>query len=285
MTELETPPQLAAAMEGSGDNIVDIANAVLAAQGSDYQIAQVEFITDDPDAASSNIIIASDRGNKRLAIDFIPDDPRRGGADGDPNTIDTWIDQVDGNSNGVAEPGTTAAIASAMTSWDDQRCSDLSTSVIPVPADLGLVQFIFGFGGGLAVSDLMHAGWLPGAFFDLLAPGGSSFILGATFTLTFTTGDLDGDGQADLAAREIYYNDAYTWSTSGGGVDVESIALHEAGHGLSQAHFGKVFIGKNGKLHFAPRAVMNAVYSGVSRSITGTDRGGHCGLWGSWPNN
>ncbi len=64
------------------------------------------------------------------------------------------------------------------------------------------------------------------------------------------------------------------------------MALHEAGHGLSQAHFGKAFrSGGNGKLHFSPRAVMNATYSGVQTSIDQTDNAGHCSNWASWPNN
>jgi hypothetical protein len=57
------------------------------------------------------------------------------------------------------------------------------------------------------------------------------------------------------------------------------------GHGLSQDHFGKIFRTKNGKLHFAPLAVMNAVYYDVQQELKGTDVGGHCSIWGSWPNN
>jgi hypothetical protein len=58
------------------------------------------------------------------------------------------------------------------------------------------------------------------------------------------------------------------------------------GHGFGQAHFGAAFqTGANDKLHFAPRAVMNAAYSGVQQSLTGTDRGGFCSMYGSWPNN
>lgn len=269
--------------------IVDHANQLLAVQGSDYRIAYVEYITTtDAELASENVIIARDLGNKRLDFDFIPNDPRRGGLDGDPNTIDVLIDQTQGaTAGGVMEAATTGAITAAMNTWNGRSCSALGMNILPVGLDLGLVQAALGFGGGIAVPDLMHAGWLPGAFFDLLAPGGSGFILGATFTLTFNSGDLDGNGLPDLAAREIYYNDAFNWSTNGaGGADVETIALHEAGHGLSQAHFGTIFLNPNsGKVVFAPRAVMNAVYSGVNRRLTGTDNGGHCGIWGSWPQN
>lgn len=94
---------------------------------------------------------------------------------------------------------------------------------------------------------------------------------------------------------EIYYNNAFLWSTSAPEwndeeFDVETIVLHEVGHGLSQAHFGKVFFDGYGKklptlrhLHFAPRAVMNAVYWDTHRELLGSDVAGHCSIWATWP--
>ncbi len=290
MTEVDAP-SLTAAMDAHEGNIVDAANSMLEAQGSAYRIAQAEFITNDPQAASKNIIIARDLGNKRLSLDFIPDDPRRTDLDNDPHTIDVWVDQTQGaTASGLTEPETTTSIAAAMSTWDGQRCSDLGMNFAAVPANLGLVEaIVFGFPTAITVSDVMHAGWLPPAFFNAIAPGGANFILGVTFTLVFTMGDLDGDGQPDLSSREIYYNDNFVWNTTGapGGADVETIALHEAGHALSQGHFGTIRVNANtGNVQFSPRAVMNAVYfGGAQRQLAGTDRGGHCGLWGSWPNN
>ena len=277
------------AMVQMDDNLVDQANDLLAAAESEYRIAYAELLTAEPTGGeeSANIIIARDVGNKRLDLNFIPNDPRRTGFDGDPNTIDTYIDVTQGSTaSGLSAGQTTQAIARAMTTWDDQRCSELGMNLIGAPVDLGLVSAILGFGGGAVTSDIMHAGWLPGSFFDLLRPNGSQSILGVTFTLTFTAGDLDGNGLPDLGAREIYYNDAFRWADDGSSnIDVETVALHEAGHALSQAHFGKIFINtKSGKVVFSPRAVMNASYSGVNPTLEGTDRAGHCGNWGSWPN-
>ena len=83
-------------------------------------------------------------------------------------------------------------------------------------------------------------------FFNQVAPGGGDFILAVTFTIIFTDEngnpvDTDNNKKADVAWREIYYNDAFSWN-DGSAYDVETIALHEAGHGLSQDHFGKAFL-------------------------------------------
>lgn len=278
----------AARVAAADGNVVDAANAVLESRDSEYRVAYAEYITHPSSGELGQVIFASDRGNKQLDLQFLPDDPRRSGFDGDPNTIEFLVDVGEGaTTSGLSSVETTNAIARGMNTWDAETCSDLGVSVLPIVGfDLGLVQDALGFGGGAAGSDIMHAGWLPPAFFDLVRPDGGSAILGITFTLTFVQGDLDGNGEPDLGAREIYYNDGFSWADDGvSHVDVETVALHEAGHGLSQAHFGRIFgTLSNGKIHFAPRAVMNAGYSGVQRSLTGTDEGGHCSLWGSWPN-
>jgi hypothetical protein len=83
----------------------------------------------------------------------------------------------------------------------------------------------------------------------------------------------------------VSYNDLFTWQINGD-IDVETVALHEAGHGLSQDHFGKAFVtSSNGKLHFAPLAVMNAGYTGIRHTIDQADLAGHCSIWAQWPNN
>jgi len=156
------------------------------------------------------------------------------------------------------------------------------------------VQDALGFGGNPDLFvDVMHSGFLPGAFFDLVEPGGSNFILGATFSFWWVdsgTGiptDVNNDKRLDVAFRDIYYDDAFGWADDGvSDFDIETVVLHEAGHGLSQGHFGKIFgTIANQAIHFAPRAVMNASYSGVQRVPTGTDNAGHCANWGSWPGN
>jgi hypothetical protein len=260
-------------------------NPRLAAMGVNYRLGSVEWITDSGEIGQ--VVIFNDRGNRQSSSHWVPYDPDRTGlAD-----IFTIIDAVEGaTTSGLTEPETTAAIERAFQTWEDVACSTIPiTHLGSVPVDLGVVQFVAGFGGGPTIAaDVTHAGFLPQAFFELFFPGGPA-VLAATFTLNFVDGggnptDINNDRKADTAFRETYYNDARGWGIDDD-IDVESVALHETGHGLTQVHFGKLQLtDANGKFHFSPRAVMNAGYTGVQQELTGNDRAGHCSIWSSWPN-
>ena len=136
-----------------------------------------------------------------------------------------------------------------------------------------------------AHADIQHAGW------EMLEVEGEDFwdgVLGVTFTFIFYDEngwytDIDRNRKLDVAFREIYYSPIAPWAI-GDDYDVETIALHEMGHGLSQAHFGKFFVTwTNLKGHRAPFALMNPWYWGVQHTLTGTDVAGHCSNWASWP--
>lgn len=265
---------------------INTINQRLASEG--LMIAAVEWITAGDADEAGQAVYFNNRGNKQLSSDFVPNDPRRGGFD----DITYIVDMAEGaTATGLSPAETQASIDNAMSTWNGVNCSAIPiTSFGGVNIDLGYVQFLYGFGGvqGYA-ADLTHAGWLPKAFFDFIAPDGGSSILGVTYTFVFVNGggvatDIDNNGRSDVAFREIYYNDNFAWTNDGGGVDVETVVLHESGHGLSQAHFGKLFkTNKNGKFHFAPRAVMNAGYTGEQREIRKTDKAGHCSNWAAWP--
>lgn len=254
-----------------------------AAAGHGVELVMVEWITASDEVGQT--VFFNDRGNKQLGAHWVPNDPRNGNG-----SVLPWaIDDVDITGD-VSVGAQQSAIVASMQTWQDQSCSDIPLVDLGlIPFDYGFVQFLLGFGGSPGFFPfLTHAGFLPGAFFDALAPGGSGFILGATFTFTWTTpADLDGNKKGDVALREIYYNDAFLWGDgTGGSIDIETVSLHEAGHGLSQGHFGKLFrTDSNGLFHFAPRAVMNAGYTGPQRDLAGSDNGGHCSIWGSWPYN
>lgn len=254
------------------------ANAALANGAAGYRVEYAELLSSD-DAGVT--VFFNNRGNKQLAAHFIPGDPLRGGG----TNITYTIDQTEGAADSLTQAQTNAAIGRAMTTWDNVTCSTIPIDAVGNPGtDLGVIEFLNGLGGSpVWYADITHAGWLPGG---ILAPS----TIAVTFTFIWIDGfgnptDLDGNGLADVAFREILYNDAFTWQINAN-IDVETVALHEAGHGLSQGHFGKAFVtASNGQLHFAPRAVMNAGYSGVQQTIDQTDNAGHCSIWGSWPNN
>ncbi|MEX1239526.1 MAG: hypothetical protein WEB30_07405 [Cyclobacteriaceae bacterium] len=252
-----------------------------------YALLGGEYITTAESGQVGRFVYFKDVGNKQLAYDFVPGLSLDG-----TDAVSYYIDQKR-PSDDISVSISSGAISRAMNTWEGVACSQPSIYEIPFNrrVSTGYVSALFGFRGSFDyVADVLHAGWLPGSFFDLLAQDGSTFILGVTFTIIFTDDngnpvDTDGNGKYDVAWREIYYNDAFTWR-DGAHYDIETIALHEAGHGLSQAHFGSAFLDAgSGELHFSPRAVMNAAYSGIQTQITETDNAGHCSNWSSWSEN
>ena len=264
-------------------------------QDSPYEIElySVEYITQKGSDQVGQTIIFSDRGSKKLSTDFSPVAKL---AINGTTDISYYVDQIyPGLDLDLATKE--AAIDRAASTWANVSCSDLGLFKVPaVNVPIGVIGAFEGYNyipGYIA--DVNHAGWLPPAFFDEITPNGGQFILGATFTLILTSNgqpiDTNGDGKIDVAFREIYYNDNFIWGDNDedvagfAAVDVESIALHEMGHGLSQAHFGKAFLSKKGEYVFSPQAVMNAGYfGGYQADLKATDEAGHCSIWSNWSN-
>lgn len=283
--------------------LLDNTNAALAGNGANYRVGKIEVISANPDEMGITVLWKN-VGNKQLVHDFVPNDPRREW-DADPNNITFAIDQGDGATfNGVLATTTTHEIRDAMATWTNVQCSnaDLNEVAVPPSVDLGVLAFLNGLGGsGFVVADIHHAGWE-----QLLALGGPAIAATATFIFIDGSGnptDIDGNGRADTAFREIYYDKECTapacgpttltwiWEVDDGAnnpagidIDIESIALHESGHGLSQAHFGKGFVTINNNiLHQTSNSVMAAAYAGPRTDIQGTDKGAHCSNWANWP--
>jgi hypothetical protein len=273
--------------------IMDRVNVSLAGDGKSYRVAKAEYVTRPTDGNFGGTVLAKNVGNKQLPDDFVPNDPNRaewsgtpGGADNITYAIDQTTDAVP-LLGGMTAARTDAAIERAMGSWENVGCSQLGLTRNPdFGLDIGLVAFLNGLGGSPFVfADVQHAG-----FRDINFAGG---VLGVTFTFIFIDEDgnevdSDDDGRTDVAFREIYYDPSWGWADDGvndDDIDVESVALHEAGHGLSQGHFGKVWLKNDGSLAASPRAVMNALYAEPFRSLVGSDNGGHCSNWSQWPNN
>ena len=212
-----------------------------------------------------------DRGNKQIPVQWVPGDPRRNGRTDIGYAFVDFLPQVYGT-DFVTPAETMAAIDDAMDTWANQACSE----GLDIPKGTFFDWIFFD-------SDVLHDG-----FYDL-GPG----VLGVTIPFIFLDGseptDIDNDGSFDYAYAIILYSDQFSWGIDTNVfpfIDVETVAFHEMGHGLGQAHFGTAFQTlSNGKIHFAPRSVMNAAYSGLQQAPTGTDIAGHCSMYGSWPNN
>ena len=277
-------PNLKRKKSASVAQFVSDVNASLSSQGLSLQLNAVEYYGSD---GMGNTFFFNNTGNKQLSGDFVPGDPRRFGI----NDIIYARDGAEGaTSSGLSQAETDAAILSAMDTWDNVNCSGgLVLTDIGAFPDIGVVEAIVtgGASGSFNFVDLMHSGFNTTVTDAVFGPG--SNVLGVAFTFVWIDGggnptDIDNNGKDDVAFRDIYYNDDFNWNI-GANIDVETVALHEAGHGLSQAHFGKLFQKNNGNFQFSPRAVMNAGYTGVQTSIGQTDQAGHCSNWAQWPNN
>lgn len=242
-------------------------------------------------------LIASDRTHLTTS-QFVENDPRREWNTA-ANTMTYLVDQSQGAALGfnaagqvvvVPNSATEGEIDTSMNVWTALPCN--GPAIVKV-ADNGLdPDWVDNLVAGVPVpagapyADITHAGWLPASFFNAIAPNGANFILGVTFTLVFIDDDgnetdIDRDHRADSAFAEIYYNRAFPWGPGGNenNVDIQSVVIHEAGHALGLAHFGKIFIKENNTLQFAPKAIMNAAYVSEDRTIRGTDHAAFCQAW------
>jgi len=269
---------------------LDEINSVLASKEKDYRVLMAETLTAAGSDEMGITVVAKNVGNKQFGEDFVAGDLRRPWSSDGGNAITYAIDQTADAvppSGGLTAAQTDAAIERGVMTWDDVRNTDLGLTRNPDGGlDIGAVAWQVS--GGLVGSpfvfaDIQHAG-----FRDLDFVGG---VLGVTFTYIFVEGaniptDIDNNGKADVAFREIYYDPTWEWKDDGvTNIDVESVAVHEFGHGLSQGHFGFVFVTKKGDLKFSPFAIMNAVYAKPATELQPTDLAGHSSIWANWPNN
>jgi methylmalonyl-CoA mutase cobalamin-binding subunit len=258
--------------------------------------AEISVAADSAGWQGATTLYANDRTHT-LSEAFVPRDPRR---DGRAN-ITYIVDQS--NELAVSRSATNPQfiltktqlepeIDASMLRWQNQPSCGAPevTKVAYTGADPDLIDGIVLNDPsriGTPFADITQAGWLSRPFFDALAPNGSSFILGVTFSFVFVDAnnvptDIDHDGRQDVAFREIYYNQRFFWTTDPtftGGVDVQSVATHESGHAYGLGHFGKVFVDNKGVIQYAPRAVMNAVYASSYRDLAGSDNSSFCQLW------
>lgn len=237
------------------------------------QVEQIEVLTLGEGRASTRL--------HRQPFRWVPGDPRRH-ADG--SNLTYLVDEAGLASSGLDAAGAEAAIDAAMKSWASTYCFSSKIGVVKRAdsgADADIFDGLLGYGGfgDYRLADIVHAGWMPPAFFDEVSgPGSGETVLAFSVTFIYIGAngrptDINKDGYLDTASNEIYYNEGFSWLLNGSeGMDLQTVALHELGHALGIGHIG------------APlEAVMNPVYMGERRSLNPLDQAALCSVWGTWP--
>lgn len=247
-------------------------NGGLKALWMDLRVEQVEVLTLGQGRASSRL--------HRQPFRWVANDSRRK-ADG---TNLTYLVDRQGISSSLDPVAAEASLDRAVRSWANQSCFN-GIKVVKRPdtgADADLFDALLGYGeyGNFRLADIVHAGFMPPSFFDAVnGPGSAETVLAFSVTFVFVgpdgnPTDVNKDGYLDTATNEIYYNDGFSWLLGAkGGIDLETVALHEVGHSLGLGHVGPPL-----------EAIMNPVYAGVRRNLMPLDHALLCSVWSRWPN-
>ncbi len=272
---LTTPAMLGAQQEDGNAytlQAMEDANGTLRSMWMDLRVEQVEILTVKRGQASVHI--------HRQPFRWVANDERRR-AEGVQLTYLVDLGDIPAQL-GLRAEDAEAAIDRAVQTWGSQSCLR-KTPLVKRPdqgGDPDLFDAAFGYGepGDFGAADVVVAGWLPPGFFDSVVPSGGETVIALSVTFIFVgmdgePTDVDKNGYLDTAVSEIYFNDAFRWTTdqaSKEGLDVESVALHELGHSLGLGHIN------------CSETVMSGVYAGARTELTPQDHAALCAVWGRW---
>lgn len=258
-----------AASAESGDTVSDLSRVLLLAgdeglraQGMDYMVQQIDFFGREGGHSTVRWLQKEFR--------WVRGDSRRG-AQGLGLTVlidHNWAESAPG---GLDPEAMDAAATLAARTWRLDSClaSNPLRSAVHPGGDVTVFDFLVGTGpfGDPFAADIVVAGPAPGME-RLLSDDILAFAV--TFVFVGPDGeptDVDGDGYLDTALSEVYLNPEVDWTVpvSLGGIDLETVLLHELGHALGLGHFGS-----------PPESVMTPVYAGERRSLFPIDHAALC---------
>ena len=296
--QASTAPATSASLTSEVQEYMAGRNRALAATAR-VAVSKVEFLL-APNAAAAlgdgaGTVLAADH-HHRTGIRWVPRDPRRAGRTNVTYAVFEPLMAADAPTGFVTATGSVDAAAQT---WNGVGCSGIRLEKRTLPAGFFPSLLLQPLGTALVpLTDVGVVGWLPSAVFTEHFPSGAQNILGVTWTYTWADAngdptDIDHDGYDDEAyveqwfqnggAGHITWSNAQTTAFDSEGYDAQFVVLHELGHALGLAHFGRIVLDQKGATRATPTAVMNGGAVTSLRAPLGSDVGGICGLYAQWP--
>jgi len=283
-------------------SLAAINDYLLASGVANAQVTSVALMVDRNYPANHPILYVADR-TLRLNSQFVANDPRRDEVglfwtfDTRRSTPRTLLNGVPGI---IASADTVQQTRLSVERWVELPCYSAEFGELPYPVAPGYenIEWVDDFYLGREpqpfrpVAEITVGGFLPASSFRQIFAHGDN-VLGVAYQFTFIDPitrqptDIDHNRKLDTFWTEIYFNDLHYWGDVAAPgidpnqvIDLQTVALHEAGHAFGLGHFGRTFE-NHGVFNVAGYNIMSQFYL-PNRSLFGTPTGTFCGIYGSW---